>query len=185
MITKKTYSLKAVFQFTGQHLVWLPDLSQPKPKKSLKFMPACLAGEAQPSDIQRYADEWKETRAGDLAQHLGMSIDEFARWFNQGVSVATLLEERRQKIASGDRAAGFVPKKRAFKPGSMKKPFIDACLDGEATPEDIDDYIDRWHGDISVVARLHNWLGMTEAEYGRYLREPDALPAILQARRAA
>jgi hypothetical protein len=59
--------------------------------------------------------------------------------------------------------------------------FIDLALGGQARPEEIDDFVDRWHEEPD--GELHAYLGMTEAEYALWLSDPDSLPRILQARR--
>ncbi|MGD9616614.1 MAG: hypothetical protein AB7H90_19995 [Alphaproteobacteria bacterium] len=65
---------------------------------------------------------------------------------------------------------------------SSQRNFVDLCLAGEASVEEIDDFIDAWH-DASTGKELHDYLGMTRDEYSLWLRAPDALPCILNARR--
>ena len=65
---------------------------------------------------------------------------------------------------------------------SKQQTFIDLCLAGEASIEEIDDFVDAWHADPEG-GELHYYLGMTEEEYSLWLRAPDALPCILRARR--
>jgi hypothetical protein len=60
--------------------------------------------------------------------------------------------------------------------------FIQLCLEDDARPDEIDDYVDRWHdgeGDGSLAA----FLGMTDAEYARWAEDPGSLDAILEARK--
>jgi hypothetical protein len=60
--------------------------------------------------------------------------------------------------------------------------FIDLSLAGQARPSEIDDFVDVWHrGDGRV--ELHEFLGMTSEEYALWVSNPDALSAILNARR--
>jgi len=65
---------------------------------------------------------------------------------------------------------------------SSERSFLTLCLDGKATPEEIDGFVDRWH-DAPADRALHEFLGMTEEEYSLWLRVPDALPYIHDARR--
>ena len=65
---------------------------------------------------------------------------------------------------------------------SRRRTFFDLCLTGEALTEDMDDYIDAWHA-APEGKELHDFLGLKEDEYSLWLRAPDALPCILQARR--
>jgi hypothetical protein len=65
--------------------------------------------------------------------------------------------------------------------------FIEACLRGEARTEEIDNWVERWHGtEIGSTQSLRELLGMTRTEYALWMREGDkALAAILVARRSA
>lgn len=62
--------------------------------------------------------------------------------------------------------------------------FIDLCLQGVASPSEIDDFVDRWH-DAPEKSELHDFLGMTKTEYSLWVRVPDALSIILKSRREA
>ena len=65
---------------------------------------------------------------------------------------------------------------------SRKRTFVEQCLAGEASIEEIDDFVDDWHA-APDGTELHEHLGMTRDEYSLWLRAPDALPCILKARR--
>jgi hypothetical protein len=65
---------------------------------------------------------------------------------------------------------------------SRTRSFVDLCLAGEASMEEIDDFVDAWHA-TPEGKDLHDYLGMTEDEYSLWLRAPDTLPCILKARR--
>jgi hypothetical protein len=64
---------------------------------------------------------------------------------------------------------------------SKRKTFIDLCLKAKILPDEIDDFIDRWH-EMPKRIELHDYLGMTVEEYSLWLRVPDALPYIIEAR---
>lgn len=60
--------------------------------------------------------------------------------------------------------------------------FITLCLQEKRRPEEIDDYVDAWH-DGEPALPLHEFLGMTPAEYQLWVQAPAILPLILDARR--
>jgi hypothetical protein len=60
--------------------------------------------------------------------------------------------------------------------------YVDDCLGGRATLEDINDYIDAWH-DGDDPRELHDFLGMTWDEYRLWVERPASLRHILFARR--
>ena len=60
--------------------------------------------------------------------------------------------------------------------------FMDLCLQGKAIPDQIDEYVAEWHrqgGDQDVIS----YLGMTPEEYDLFVRHPDAVALIVNARR--
>lgn len=56
-----------------------------------------------------------------------------------------------------------------------EKKFIDLYLSGEATDDDIHDFIDDWHDLDGRDLELHDFLGLTWPEYGTWV-EIDELP---------
>jgi hypothetical protein len=63
-----------------------------------------------------------------------------------------------------------------------KHNFIDACLEGEALPQQIDDYIDAWHNS-DTREPIYRFLGMTEDEYSLWVENDLFLKHILFARK--
>lgn len=61
--------------------------------------------------------------------------------------------------------------------------FLERYLNGEVLAEDIDDFIDIWH-ENPAGKEIYEFLGMSTKEYSLWLRDPDTLPQIAQARRA-
>ncbi len=59
--------------------------------------------------------------------------------------------------------------------------FIDLCLEGEALPEEIDDFVDQWHESDSNEP-IFMYLGMTQQEYRLWVHDPDILPFVITAR---
>lgn len=66
--------------------------------------------------------------------------------------------------------------------------FVDAHLAGEALLDDIDDWVDDWHGTHSAPdgrpRSLANYLGMAEDEYALWAELPESLRFLLAARQA-
>lgn len=61
--------------------------------------------------------------------------------------------------------------------------FLEQYLAGEAVPEDIDDFVSRWHDDADIYQRypqLHKYLGLTWDEYASWVDHPPALLSILR-----
>lgn len=62
--------------------------------------------------------------------------------------------------------------------------FFDLFLDGQATRDDMDDFIDAWHDAGDEETRpLTEFLGMTEEEYSVWLMDTRTLPELAAARR--
>lgn len=62
--------------------------------------------------------------------------------------------------------------------------FIDDCLAGAASLEEIDDYVERWHdGVIGRDMDLRELLGMSKQEYARWMQDADAIEDIIAARK--
>jgi len=63
-----------------------------------------------------------------------------------------------------------------------RKTFVDLCLSGDALADEIDDYIDQWHGKGTGMS-LHQFLGLSWPEYALWVERPDCLKYILYARK--
>ncbi|EMY5506447.1 hypothetical protein V8T57_002916 [Bacillus wiedmannii] len=59
--------------------------------------------------------------------------------------------------------------------------FMDACLQGEALLEDIDEYIDEWH-ESDTEEEIYEFLGMTFEEYGIWVENDAMLKTIFYSR---
>lgn len=60
--------------------------------------------------------------------------------------------------------------------------FTDDLLNGKATIDDYDDYVDRWHASIDDERSLAEYLGLAEEEYSIVFRNPELISDILIAR---
>lgn len=59
--------------------------------------------------------------------------------------------------------------------------FLDMAVRGEVLPDEIDDYVDKWHeseGDLS----LRKFLGFTINEYDLWINDPSYLGLVIAAR---
>lgn len=63
--------------------------------------------------------------------------------------------------------------------------FVDACLNGEAFPSDVDDWVDLWHDTEFAAAEptLDEFLGFSEDEGKLWVEKPLSLGVILAARK--
>lgn len=64
-----------------------------------------------------------------------------------------------------------------------KKSLVELCLRGDASPDEIDDFVEQWHN--HPQGSLHDFLGMKKSEYALWVKDPDALAGIIKARREA
>jgi hypothetical protein len=65
----------------------------------------------------------------------------------------------------------------------IKKSFVELCVQGKASPDEIDDFVEQWHS--HPEGSLHDFLGMKKSEYALWVKDPDALAGIIKARREA
>jgi hypothetical protein len=59
--------------------------------------------------------------------------------------------------------------------------FIEACHEGDALLEEIEDYIDEWH-DSDSEEEIYEYLGMTIDEYGLWVENDAMLKTIIYSR---
>ena len=66
----------------------------------------------------------------------------------------------------------------------MNNSFIEKCINGDASLDEIDDYINEWHdSDLSNGIELHEYLGMTWKEYSIWAIKPSFLAEIVNSRK--
>lgn len=51
--------------------------------------------------------------------------------------------------------------------------FIDSILNGTSKPEELDNWIDRWHKDLDTDLDLHDYLGFGWDEYRLMVQHPE------------
>lgn len=59
--------------------------------------------------------------------------------------------------------------------------FINLCVQGHALPDEIDDFIDKWH-DSDTDKEIYEFLGMLQSEYRLWLHDPDMVSFIVTSR---
>ena len=62
--------------------------------------------------------------------------------------------------------------------------FTEACIAGRADPAQIDEWIEKWHTQPTDL-ELHEYLGLSLDEYGRWLRTPACLAELIETKRLA
>jgi len=66
----------------------------------------------------------------------------------------------------------------------MDNSFVKKCVNGNASLDEIDNYIDAWNdGDSDTEIELHEHLGMTWKEYSIWAIKPSFLVEIVNARK--
>ena len=70
---------------------------RPKP---CSFVEQILSGAAEPDDINDFVEQWHTRQpSGGLAEFLGFTAAEYARWVEEPESLEALLDERRKRRA--------------------------------------------------------------------------------------
>lgn len=59
----------------------------------------------------------------------------------------------------------------------MLRTFMERYLAGEVEAEDIDDFVEEWHNG-KHAASLAEFLGLSDDEYWRWVKDANALPDI-------
>jgi hypothetical protein len=60
--------------------------------------------------------------------------------------------------------------------------FVELYLIRQVTANDIHDFIDMWHEDITIRCELHDYLGFDWNEYVEWVHNPSDLDSILSLR---
>lgn len=61
--------------------------------------------------------------------------------------------------------------------------FLGLCLNGDVIAQEIDDFVGAWHSSEDGNVELWEFLGFTEQEYRAWVKDPDVIFAIIDARR--
>lgn len=64
------------------------------------------------------------------------------------------------------------------------KPFVQAVIAGEASIDDVDDHVEAWHEDLQDQTGLAQYLGMSDAQYARWIGDAGQLEIIIDEIRA-
>lgn len=60
--------------------------------------------------------------------------------------------------------------------------FIEECLSGVTKPENIDDYVEKWHNGNTGIT-LQEYLGMTLSEFRRWIINDEEIYKIIEERK--
>ena len=60
--------------------------------------------------------------------------------------------------------------------------FVDAVLAGLASPDQVDDWIERWHTSDTGDTELHDFLGLEETEMESWMQSGETLEQIIARR---
>lgn len=73
---------------------------------------------------------------------------------------------------------------RALAVAESGETFMSAVLSGQASPDDVDDWTEVWHDnpELHDGVGLEDFLGMTRTEYANWVRDPDVIYEIVEAR---
>lgn len=61
----------------------------------------------------------------------------------------------------------------------MSESFVEQCLNGGATLDEIDDFVDAWHNGAGAGATLSDYLGFSDSEYNLWVQNPNSLRLII------
>lgn len=67
---------------------------------------------------------------------------------------------------------------------SPRNTFIENCLMGLNLPDEVDDFVSRWHADASVQEDLKDYLGFADDEYEAWALDATLLSTIIAARKS-
>jgi hypothetical protein len=60
--------------------------------------------------------------------------------------------------------------------------FVELCIQGKCSLNEIDNYIDQWH-DSDTTLQIYDYLGMTQREYRLWVSMPNSLWLIIAAKK--
>jgi hypothetical protein len=61
--------------------------------------------------------------------------------------------------------------------------FFEKLMKGETSPHHIHDYIDTWHTKPNIMIPLHQYLGMSWKEFGRWVQLDATLETLVEERK--
>lgn len=65
---------------------------------------------------------------------------------------------------------------------SSELSFVQAVLAGQATADQVDNWVDKWHESDAIGVELHDFLGLRESEMESWLNEKLTLEEIIASR---
>lgn len=116
----------------------------------------------------------------------GKRCFEIADTFDYALAIA--LGEKYGVRSYASQAIASILRIEEYEAKKKPKTFIDKCVSGETTIDQIDDYIDEWHVSKEDNGELYEFLGLTEEEYAEWMPTGktevlERIVSILKARR--
>lgn len=62
--------------------------------------------------------------------------------------------------------------------------FVNDVLAGIAAPSDLDDYIEYWHEGYAGDVELHEYIGMSQADYTIWINDPKHIYKVINHERS-
>lgn len=96
----------------------------------MKFMEACISGDALLEEIEDYVDEWHEGDSEEgLHEYLGMTEEEYAIWVENDAALKTIFHARKVGIPIGsfirqDRGQSLVARSASAKEAEQIKEWL-------------------------------------------------------------
>lgn len=136
------------------------------------------------SDIAIAEVDWRykgEKRTYFQAVVNGKRCFDVAEYFDQALLIALSQKYGVSSFATPAMIQILKMEEYQQKQQATAKPrtFLDLVIAGEKTVEDIEDAIDEWHNNSSTTLPLHEYLGLTEAEYEAWVQNDHVLPIIV------
>jgi len=96
----------------------------------MKFMDACMSGDALLEEIEDYVDEWHEGDSDEeLHEYLGMTEEEYTIWVENDAALKTIFHARKvgvpiEKFISEDRGQSLVARSASAKEAEQIKEWL-------------------------------------------------------------
>lgn len=114
----------------------------------------------------------------------GKSCAEISDTFDYALAIALGVKYGVRSYAS--QAIASILRMEEYEAKKKPKTFIDKCVSGEATIDQIDDYIDEWHDRKEDNGEIYKFLGLSQSEYAEWVEKPssDVLARIVSVLKA-
>lgn len=145
----------------------------------LKFIDRCLINIETPLNIGKYFLEWYRYRRNKetLAEFLGITEEEY-KLFGSNLYSPLLVKRSIVEIINKRKKSNMSEHKKP-----KRKTFMDKCLDGTETYDNVERYVAVWYRSSRHTKTLAQFLGFTDKEYCQWLINPNCIEAIINTRK--